>query len=57
MLNTMINGIMGKNKAAKKLAGDNPFQRAKELLFDSINPDHEIARIWDDDLTLGVCAK
>ena len=33
------------------------FQRAKELLFDSENPDEEIERIWDDNLTLGVCAK
>ena len=33
------------------------FRRAKELLFDSMDPDSVIARIWDDDLTLGVCAK
>ena len=33
------------------------FRRAKELLFDSQDPDAVIRRIWDDDLTLGVCAK
>ena len=35
----------------------NYFQRAKEVLFDSQDPDRVIAQIWDDDLTLGVCAK
>ena len=31
--------------------------RAKEILFDSNEPDNVIKRIWDDDLILGVCAK
>lgn len=50
---------MSKKKKSEKLQENvkNPFQRAKELLFESSDPDREIADIWDDNLTLGVCAK
>lgn len=47
----------GSRKANKADSVSYYFQRAKELLFDSQTPDVEIARIWDDNLTLGVCAK
>ena len=32
-------------------------QKAKELLFNSDKPDKIMRQIWDDNLTLGVCAK
>lgn len=41
----------------KDKQGKDFFQRAKEILFDSDNPDYVIRQIWDDNLTLGVCAK
>ena len=57
IITKLANKIFKSKKREEPEALVNYLDKAKELLFDSSNPVQVMREIWDDNLSLGVCAK